>query len=510
MLEFRRTNTIKYFALFYATAMVLPRLVVKGLFGDGLLYSSIARNMSIGKGTIWHPFFSSSYWLDNVLPVYYENPPLMLYFESFFFRFFGDFWWVEKFYSSIIFILNAFLLIKIWQFFEEKKYIKIHGFGYLILIFWLLIPRVLWGNANNMMDNNLLTFCLLSILFILKGIVPKKSFQLIENQAISTPSVYFDKTTFFYLFLASFSIFLGILTKGPVALYPLSMPILFSFFTKEINFKKAFINTFILSFLSLFLFFILLYFNADALNYFTNYWQQRLLAVIVGSRDDMKLIGWQHFEILETLFVELLPILGVFFLFYLGLKFKKISLDFPSKYVQLGLFFTFLGFSATLPIMISTKQSGIYLIPGLPMFAIAATFFALPFFERLIGLKMYPRFSKQLTYFSVLGIVVTLIYSATILGTYQRDKMLLSDVDNLKKIIPENEKVGVCFQMMDDFTYHVNLQRFCRYELRKNTPTTYFLTRKIECDSTHQDSLKVAGYKPLMTDNQYFVIYKRE
>ena len=144
------------------------------------------------------------------------------------------------------------------------------------------------------------------------------------------------------------------------------------------------------------------------------------------------------------------------------------------------------------------------------MFAFAATFFALPFFERLINLKMFNRFSKQLTYFSWLGLIVTFIYSALITGTYQRDKLLLSDVNNLKKIIPEDAKVGVCFQMMNDFTFHVNLQRFCRFELRKNTPTDYFLTRKIECDSVHQDSLKLAGYKPISVDNNYFVIYKKE
>jgi 4-amino-4-deoxy-L-arabinose transferase-like glycosyltransferase len=504
----------KYFALFYVTAMVLPRLVVQGMFGDGLLYSSIARNMAIGKGSIWQPFFSSSYWLDNVLPIYYENPPLMLWLESLLFRLFGDYWWIEKLYSALIFIINCFLLIKIWQFFEQKKYVKTNGFGYLILVFWLLMPRVLWSNGNNMMDNNLLIFCLLSILFILKAINQNNSIRNI-SQNIDNQFVSLDSNSSFIihhssLLLSAICIFLGILTKGPVALYPLSIPILFAFFTKEIAIKKAFNYTFILTFLSAFLFIVLLYFNANAKQYFSIYWEQRLLAVIVGSRDDMKLSGWQHLEIVETLFVELLPILGVFLIFYLALKFKKINVSIPRKYINLGLFFTFLGFSATLPIVVSTKQSGIYLLPGLPMFAIAATFFALPFFERLIDLNMYARFSKQLTYFSWFGLVVTLIYSAAITGTFQRDKLLLSDVENLKKIIPQDAKVGVCFQMMDDFTFHVNLQRFCRFELRKNTPTEFFLTRKIECDSVHFDSLKLAGYKPLVTDNQYFMVYKHE
>lgn len=507
-----KTMTFKYFALFYIVAMFLPRLVVQGLFGDGLLYSSIARNMAIGKGSIWQPFFSSSYWLDNVPPIYYENPPLMLWFESLLFQFIGDYWWIEKLFSLIILILNCLLIIRIWQLFEQKYNFNVKGLSCLVLVFWYLMPRVLWGNPNNLMDNNLLTFCLLAIYFILKLMTKNnttntlnKSFNFI-NRPLSINAIY----NAFYLFLSSLSIFLGILTKGPVALYPLSIPILFAFFTKEMTFKKAFNYTLILTALSVFLFVIFIYFNKNAQLYFSNYWEQRLLAVIVGSRDDMKLNGWERLDILMTLFIELLPILIVFLLFYIGLKIKKLNINTPKQYINLGLFFFFVGLSATLPIMISTKQSGIYLIPGLPMFAFSAAFFALPFFERLVNLKMFSVFSKRFTYFSWFGLAVTLIYTAAITGDYGRDKLLLSDVRTLKSIIPEDEKVGVCYDMMKDFTFHVNLQRFCRYELRKNTPTPFFLTRKIECDSAHRDSLKAVGYVPYSVDNQYFVVYKKQ
>ena len=492
--------------------MFLPRLVVQGLFGDGLLYASIARNMAIGKGSIWQPFFSSSYWLDNVPPIYYENPPLLLWLESLLFQLIGDYWWIEKLFSLIILIANCFLIIKIWQLFERKYAINLKGLSCLVLVFWYLMPRVLWGNPNNLMDNNLLTFCLCSIYFILKSITLKDS-EKVFNKQFNTSFNFLNhplSIKAFYVFLSSFSIFLGILTKGPVALYPLAIPILFAFFTKEINYKKAFNYTVILTLMSVFLFVLLIYFNANANNYFTNYWEQRLLAVIVGSRDDMKLNGFERLDILLTLLIELSPILIVFLLFYLILKIKKIPIKIPQQYINLGLFFLFLGLSATLPIMISTKQSGIYLIPGLPMFAFSAAFFALPFFERLVNLKMFNVFSKRFTYFSWFGLAITLIYTAAITGDYGRDKLLLSDIKTLKSIILEDEKVGVCYEMMNDFTFHVNLQRFCRYELRKNTPTTFFLTRKNDCDSVHRDSLKTVGYMPYSVDNQYFVIYKKQ
>ena len=503
-----KTIAFKYFALFYIAAMFLPRLVVQGMFGDGLLYSSIARNMAIGKGSIWQPFFSSSYGLENVPPIYYENPPLMLWLESLLFQLIGDYWWIEKLFSLIILIVNCFLIIKIWQLFERKYAINLKGLSCLVLVFWYLMPRVLWGNPNNLMDNNLLTFCLLAIYFILELMTLKDDEYLFNRQTnfFNTPL----SIKLFYGFLSCFSIFLGVLTKGPVALYPLAIPILFAFFTKEINYKKAFNYTLILTLVSVFLFVLLIYFNAAANNYFTNYWQQRLLAVIVGSRTDMKLNGLERLDILWTLFIELSPILIVFLLFYIILKIKKVTINIPKQYIHFGLFFLFLGLSATLPIMISTKQSGIYLIPGLPMFAFSAAFFALPFFERLVNLKMFSVFSRRFQYFSWFGLAFTLIYTAAITGDYGRDKLLLSDVKTLKSIIPEGEKVGVCYEMMTDFTFHVNLQRFCKYELRKNTPTTFFLTRKLECDSVHRDSLKNLGYLPYSIDNQYFVIYKKK
>ncbi len=498
-----KTIAFKYFALFYIVAMFLPRLVVQGLFGDGLLYSSISRNMAIGKGSLWQPFFSSSYWLDNVPPIYYENPPLMLWMQSFFFQFMGDYWWVEKVYSLLLLVLNCWLMLKIWQLFEQSKRVNLMGLGCLALVFWYLMPRVLWGNPNNLMDNNLLTFCLLSIWFIFKAMnIGVKSLADVRTNS----SFIIHHLSFL---IAGFCIFLGILTKGPVALYPLAIPVLWAFFTKGISYKKAIIYTVVLTAVSSLLFIGLLYFNPAAKTYFGIYWEQRLLAVIVGSRDDMKLSGWQHLEILETLFIELLPVLIVFLIFYATLKAKKVSIDIPKKYINLGLFFLFLGFAATLPIMISTKQSGIYLIPGLPMFAFSAAFFALPFFERLVNLKMFDRFSLRFKYFSWLGLAVSLIYSAVIMGNFGRDKLLLSDVKNLKTIIPQDAKVGVCFEMMDNFVFHVNLQRFCRFELRKYTPTDYFLTRKLECDSVHRDSLLSLGFKPVAIDNQYFVIYKK-
>jgi hypothetical protein len=41
-------------------ALTIPRMAQRGMFGDGLLYATIARNLSIGSGSFWAPWSVSS------------------------------------------------------------------------------------------------------------------------------------------------------------------------------------------------------------------------------------------------------------------------------------------------------------------------------------------------------------------------------------------------------------------------------------------------------------------
>ncbi len=85
-------SSLRLFTVFFLAAMFLPRLVPQGLFGDGLLYASLARNLAEGKGSMWAPWFSSGYWLDFASGApYFENPPLMIWLEAVFFRIIGAF-----------------------------------------------------------------------------------------------------------------------------------------------------------------------------------------------------------------------------------------------------------------------------------------------------------------------------------------------------------------------------------------------------------------------------------
>jgi 4-amino-4-deoxy-L-arabinose transferase-like glycosyltransferase len=463
----QKTKTMKkmslawLFTLVWIAAMLLPRLATKGLFGDGLLYASMARNLAEGRGEFWSPFFSSGYWIENMPATYFENPPAFLWFESLFFRLFGDFWWVEKFVSLVITILNAGLIVQIWraanQFLGEKM-----NLGWLPLLGWYVIPRVLWGNPNNLMDNFQLIFCLAGVLFFLKYLTTRNGY---------------------YLTAIGISCFFGILAKGPVSLYLWTIPTLFWLFFKEktrfvdiLNQTKRIVAVSMAAFLGLLLV------SSAARNFFDNYWTQRLSAVFSSERSDSNLSGFGKLEILQTLALEIAPLVGLLLIFYFFNQYLASKIDasrnlfFQKKYLKMAGFFAALGLAGSIPIVASAKQSGIYLLPSLPMFALAWAFASRHFFEKTIENALFLLKIRPFIGFLTVGIFIGMCFNiAQIFGKPGREKAILNDLDFLKKQIPDGSRVAVCPNTMGNFTMHTYLQRFAKIELTTAEDAPFFL-----------------------------------
>lgn len=429
--------------------MLLPRLVTQGLFADGLLYSSIARNLAEGGGSWWSPFFSSGYWLDGMPTTYFENPPAFLWFESLFFRLLGDGWWVEKFVSLLVTVLNASLIVAVWRAAADLFSLP-KNMAWLALLGWYFIPRVIWGNPNNLMDPFQLVFCLAGLLFFLMN--------LRNNRPV-------------FLLLAGLAVFGGILAKGPVVLYLLAAPGLFwLFFNEKCSFFTAVRQTAVIAFTGLGSFAALLFFNPAARLFFDNYWQQRLRSVILGSRPDSHLEGWQRLEILETLAVEIAPLVSLLALFFLVWKWQNranpTARFAPILNWKLAAFFAFLGLAGSLPIVASAKQSGIYLLPSLPVFALTWSFASLHFFEKWMKNGQFSiKINRILTVLAIGLLVGACLNIASIAGKPGREKPLLANIELLKNRIPPGSQVGVCAATNASFVSHCYLQRFLKVEL---------------------------------------------
>jgi 4-amino-4-deoxy-L-arabinose transferase-like glycosyltransferase len=160
---------------------------------DGTLYACIARNLAEGIGSFWQLHFS-----DTLFSVFHEHPPLAIAMESLFFKFFGDSIFVERFYSFITLLVTTGLIVLIW-----KELTGNFRTGWMPLVLYFSVRKVTWAFANNMLENTMVIFTCLSVLFYLKSL---------------------RKQSVLFLMLSGLAVFLAFLSKGFTSLFVISLP----------------------------------------------------------------------------------------------------------------------------------------------------------------------------------------------------------------------------------------------------------------------------------------------
>ncbi len=468
-----------WFTFIFVLAMFLPRVVGQGMFADGFCYSSMARNMAEGRGWLWAPFFSSSFWLSyNSGAVYYENMPLMFWMQSWFFKLFGDFWWVEKLYCGILLLACYWVITLIFKKFTAQK-----SFAWLPILIWYTMPIILWASPNNQMDYTMALFSMIAVYILPFG---KESRQ---------PSVVFYA-------LAGFFTFVAFLAKGPVGVFPLAVPFLHWFVFRDYSFSKMLMNSFwVLATFALS--FVLLFQYPPAKHYVLQFLDQQLFSAISGRREQAA-DSFARLYILKQLLIQTAPMfgLGLIFLFFA----KKIKLVFqPSENRKTAFFMLLIALSASLPIMISPKQHEIYLIPAMPFYALAGAFFLLPAVQTSIESRTW-NLAPYLKYLGVLLILV-LVYTSTLVGKPSREKDVLADMEILSQHIPEGAKVGVCETMMGDFVIHCYLQRYHKWELTRDFSKTNYIITQSSCGNPIVEN----GFHAVeLPEKQVFSLFERD
>ena len=86
------------------------KLLRLGQHGDGVEYASVARNLADGVGTFWKPYLD-----DYLHPVFHEHPPFVFWFQSLFFRIFGNGPYLEAFYGFFMGLLILCFTGLFWQ-----------------------------------------------------------------------------------------------------------------------------------------------------------------------------------------------------------------------------------------------------------------------------------------------------------------------------------------------------------------------------------------------------------
>ena len=466
-------NPLFSFSVSIYTLLTLPRMLSYGMFFDGTLYAIISKNMANGTGSLWAPHISESFG-----SIFYEQPPMAFFIESFFFRLLGDSVYVESFFGFFVGFLTILMIKQIW----EKTILNYKDLFWIPVLFFSIMPMTSWLYSNNMLEILMTFFTMVSIYFTIKAHDHNKtSGQLLWG-----------------LLSGTFIVF-AFLTKGPVGLFPFALP--FGYFlikrTRETAVKMIYIYSGIL--LSFILFFCYLYLNEEAFRFLSQYFKQQVIASLEGKRENAA-----RYHVFIKLFSELsLPLVICGILFFIYRQKAKIRTD---KYFYL---FLFISISASLPIAISTKQMRWYIFPSLPLYLIALSVLMAPYFSLLqksLVSKPVRRKYIQIISFSLVFLSVFIMYIDR--NSLRKSKDFHYDFSIQKLKIENNSLVSIWSpSLYQDYDLLMNLIR--RHNIiivREKRNEKYILVHKD--DKNIQIPNQYKRYHP--KNSAKYILYKKD
>ena len=422
-----------------------------GMFMDGLLYSAISKNLSQGIGTFWNLHLSNT-----LFNSFHEHPPLAFGLQSIFYDIFGYSKIIDKLYSLVTFIIVGFIIIKIWKAIGKSVLC-----AWIPLLFWFSIPLVSWAISNNILENTLSIFISLSVLFYFKSIK--------QNEKI-------------YLFLCGLMLSLGFLTKGFVAFFPWTLPFIYWIVYKNVSFLKMIFNSFLIFICTILPIIILMFISTEAKDSIINY----LNIQVLESLKNVETVT-SRFFIINRLFFELLPaILITLILIFISWRKKNNIIKFD-KNIKLTIVFLLLGLSGVIPIMISLKQSGFYIIATFPFFALAFSLLVLPFFEVYIEKINFNSISfKCFKYASIIVLIIGISLSINSKNNIRKEDDKLKELYLIMHKLPNNSTINICPPMYQDWALHGYFIRYKNISLdvNYNNRLEYFLIQNSCCSDT--------------------------
>ena len=421
--EYYPTLPFYLFAAGLFLIIVSKDLLSNGMFLDGLIYSTVSRNLADGIGTFWNPHFTATF-----LSEFHEHPPLAFGIQSIFYRLLGESRYIDKLYSLLTVIIVGFVILRIWKRIGYKN-------GWIPLFIWILTPTVFWASYNNLLENTLTIFTSLSVLFYL---------------------IYQKNSKYFFIFLSGLMLSLGFLTKGFVAFFPWTFPVLLWIFLRPKAFGKMAIDSIGIIGFTLIPLILLVLFIPDAGPSLKTYIDNQ----VINSLKNIITVS-SRFDIVKRLLNELILPAGLCLFFGIWGRIKKSPGAFLRENNMKSLLFLSLGLTGVFPIMISLKQSGFYIVATYPFFAIATSIFIYPYIDyMLIRLNFDSKAFKVFKWISyglfTAGIILSLCFS----NRYSRDKNKIKDVYTILSEIPQGSIINISPEIFDDWSLHAYYARF--------------------------------------------------
>ena len=430
-----RSNNTPFWLLLIGLFLILvsKNLLTEGMFLDGVTYACISRNMACGLGSFWNPSYTQT-----IGHVFHSHPPLAFGLEALFFKVLGDHWWVEKLYSVLAFLFTGLLIALIW-----KRTTNNLRWAWLPLLFWLVMPLATWCATNNMLENTMSVFVLLSVYLMIVG---------------------YQRNHKIWLFLSAFTLLLAFLSKGFTGLFPLVFPILYCAFDQKRKWIQGPIDSLLLLVSMVVFAGIMFLVCPGSFAYLKDY---ILLQVIGGGLHEAT--ASSRFYIVFALLQQLM----ILYVIAMALVICKARSKVNSKVFEFppdkGWFYSFLilGLLGVLPSMVSVKQRDFYLLAALPFFALACGHITLSMLTLWLP-KISPKDRRWMTIGASCIVLLGLVLNVVHIGKYGRDEALIEEV---KQKIAESEGNNVIEISPEEYTQWAKHAYYMRYGKISLNPT---------------------------------------
>ncbi len=479
--EMKRQLPFIIITLLFVTVSFLDRLIPKGMFFDGVIYATVAKNMAEGLGSFWLPYYGHGAY-------FWEHPPLMFGLQSVVFRVFGNLYFTEKIYCFIVWLFTVGLIRKLWNASSspERKH-----FFWLPLLMWGISSTILWAYPNNVLECTMTVFDIVAVLLLMQAM-----------QKLRRANV--------YIIAGAVAIVSAFLVKGPVGLFPMAVPAVHWLACRKHAISYAIDKTAFLFLCVAFLFVAL--FAFDGPRYLlTNYLNDQLFNSLAGKREQVE-SSLGRLQLLVYLLTEMLPaIVLTVLLFGMGKLLKAKSGNYTETHGKNALFFLLMGLCASLPIMVSIKQRSFYLVPSIPFFAIGL---ALLIYPSIVGLtNKYTLPAKASRYFTVLSGIITIAcipYLWQKTDEIGREKELITDVAIIAKVIPPADTVGMCPDMVWDFPFLAYTARYSGAQVKWPIVARNLIVNREMCAEGFVDSIVGRGYRKVDIATVKYDLYRNK
>ena len=367
------------------------------------------------------------------------------------------------------------LIVSIWKLFLKKS-----ATGWLPLLFWVAMPTVTWASVNNMLENTLIIFICLSVLFYIKY---QKSNRIV------------------FLLLAGLMLSFGFLTKGFVTFTPLAFPFFYWLFTRRGKFFSMVLNTVIIL-ISAVVPLMLLFLFTGAHEFLPKYIEMALSKISTGVTADSR------FYIIHRLVMELLPAFGILLVLMLYCWKNKLSFyNIRSSISPASIFFS-IGLAGVIPILLTMDQSAYFLLLSFPFFAISLGLIVNPLIETLLERINYNSNRYRLfKLFGVISLSAGIVLSVYFSGDFNRDKNMLKDMRVILVKLEKDSTINILPEMFEEWSLHSYYGRYKNISLDPdlNKKHEYLLIRT----SLYSDTIN-KGFEKIDLKTKEYELFKRK